>query len=221
MTAAPDRSTHNPSVVPRPRSFRAALIRQVTLWHWVSSSLCLGGMLLFTVTGITLNHASQISATPRVTKLDFTAPPPVRALLISGPAEGRHPMPPVLAAWLRETVNAPSGAQAEWNTGEVYISLPRPGGDAWITLERATGQAHYEKTDRGWISYFNDLHKGRHTGAVWSWYIDLLAAACLVFSLSGLILLQTDAAKRPSTWPLIGFSVLSPVLLLIFFLHRQ
>ncbi|NIV36045.1 MAG: hypothetical protein GWN58_43325, partial [Anaerolineae bacterium] len=26
-------------------------------WHWISSALCLVGMLLFSVTGITLNHA--------------------------------------------------------------------------------------------------------------------------------------------------------------------
>lgn len=178
-------------------------------------------MLLFTITGITLNHASQITAAPSTTKLDLVAPPPVRAILANGPADGRHPVPPVLADWLRTAVGAPGDGQAEWNAGEVYVSLPRPGGDAWITLERANGKAHYEKTDRGWISYLNDLHKGRHTGAAWSWYIDVLAAACLVFSLSGLILLQTHAAKRPSTWPLIGFSVLSPVLVLIFFLHRQ
>lgn len=31
-------------------------------WHWVSSALCLAGMLLFAVTGITLNHATDIEA---------------------------------------------------------------------------------------------------------------------------------------------------------------
>ena len=48
---------------------------------------------------------------------------------------------------------------------EVYLSLPRPGGDAWLRLNLADGEIEYERTDRGWLSYFNDLHKGRHTGA--------------------------------------------------------
>lgn len=35
-------------------------------WHWISSALCLVGMLLFSVTGITLNHAGQIESKPQV-----------------------------------------------------------------------------------------------------------------------------------------------------------
>jgi hypothetical protein len=177
-------------------------------------------MLLFTITGITLNHASQISSAPQIEKIDLLAPPTVLNALRIGPKEGRHPVPLAVSDWLGTVAAGPTQSQAEWSADEVYVSLPRPGGDAWITLDRTTGKAHYEKTDRGWIAYLNDLHKGRHTGTAWSWYIDLLAVACLVFSISGLILLQTHAAKRPSTWPLIGFSVLSPVLVLIFFLHR-
>src|SRR3546814_1996679 len=52
------------------------------------------------------------------------------------------------------------------------------------------------RTDRGWIAYLNDLHKGRHTGAAWSWFLDLFAVACLVFSLTGLVLLQMHAGQR-------------------------
>ena len=65
----------------------------------------------------------------------------------------------------------------------------RPGGDAFLTIDRAEGHVQYERTDRGWISYLNDLHKGRNTGAAWIWFIDIFAAACVVFSISGLCLL--------------------------------
>ena len=34
-------------------------------WHWISAALCLIGMIAFAVTGITLNHASQIPAPVR------------------------------------------------------------------------------------------------------------------------------------------------------------
>ena len=79
MTVAATSSSDAVSNVRTPRrSLRATIIRQVTLWHWVSSGICLGGMLLFTITGITLNHASAISATPVVHTREANAPPPVR-----------------------------------------------------------------------------------------------------------------------------------------------
>ena len=178
-------------------------------------------MLLFTITGITLNHATAISATPVVTNRTAEAPEAAKAAMDSVPRDtsGRQPLPTAVSEWIAREFGSAGDGIGEWSPDELYVSLPRPGGDAWVTVDRATGEAHYEKTDRGWISYLNDLHKGRHTGKAWSIYIDLLAVACLVFSISGLILLQVHSAKRPSTWPLIMLSVLTPVLVLIFFLH--
>ncbi|MCC7499238.1 MAG: PepSY-associated TM helix domain-containing protein [Bryobacterales bacterium] len=217
---------NHPVAPPRPpvprRSFRAALVRQVTLWHWVSSGITLGGMLLFTITGITLNHASQIPAEPVVRVREAAAPAPIAAALVPAPdeQEGRRPLPAAVAAWLAREFGSAGDGTGEWSPDEIYVSLPRPGGDAWVTVDRGTGLAHFEQTDRGWIAYFNDLHKGRHTGRAWSIYIDVLAVACLVFSFSGLILLQIHSAKRPATWPLVAFSLFVPFLVLIFFVHR-
>jgi hypothetical protein len=50
-------------------------------WHWISSALCLAGMLLFAVTGITLNHAGQIEARPSVHTLEKQMPEALRAQL--------------------------------------------------------------------------------------------------------------------------------------------
>ena len=219
QSAGPVNSPGKPGVQAR-RRFRSSLIRQVTLWHWVSSGICLGGMLLFTITGITLNHASTISAQPVVTTRELPAPPEVRdAIRDPQLDDGRHPLPSVAASWIAREFGSAGDGVGEWSVDELYVSLPRPGGDAWVSVDRASGAAFFEATDRGWISYFNDLHKGRHTGKSWSIYIDVLAVACLVFSLSGLILLQVHAAKRPSTWPLIVISVLTPLLVLLFFVH--
>ena len=43
-------------------------------WHWISSALCLIGMLGFAITGITLNHAGVIPAVPQVTSVETTVP---------------------------------------------------------------------------------------------------------------------------------------------------
>lgn len=129
-------------------------------------------------------------------------------------------LPVELRAWLEQTLDIRlAGREAEWSDGELYVALPRPGGDAWLSLSSETGELEYESTDRGWIAYFNDLHKGRHTGEAWSWFIDFFAVACVVFSLTGLLLLQRHAGNRPSTWPLVGLGLVMPLLLALLFIH--
>lgn len=187
-------------------------------WHWISSALCLVGMLLFAVTGITLNHAAQIEAKPDIVERQAELPEALQAELQARTPESGLPEP--LQQWIESELKLDlSDRDAEWSDGELYISLPRPGGDAWLSLDLASGELVYESTDRGWISYLNDLHKGRNTGAAWSWFIDIFAVACVVFSLTGLLLLQRHAAGRPTTWPLVGAGLVIPVLLALLFIH--
>lgn len=187
-------------------------------WHWISSALCLVGMLLFAATGITLNHAAQIEAQPRVTERQAELPQALQSQLLSQTPEAG--LPDALRQWLESELSIDlSDRNAEWSDGELYIALPRPGGDAWLSLTLENGELLYESTDRGWISYLNDLHKGRNTGTAWSWFIDIFAAACVVFSLTGLLLLQRHASGRPTTWPLVGAGLVIPLLLALLFIH--
>ncbi len=196
---------------------RAGWLRVMRRWHWISSALCLGAMMLFSLTGITLNHASQIPAKPRVTTLGAVLPGDV---LDSLRGVGGGALPGPLRSWLAEQWSLRVGPrEAEWSEGEVYLSLPRPGGDAWLSVTLDDGRIEYERTDRGWIAYFNDLHKGRNAGAVWGWFIDLFAVACLIFSVTGLVLLKLHASQRGATWPTVGLGVVMPLLLAILFIH--
>ena len=97
--------------------------------------------------------------------------------------------------------------------------MPKPGGDAWLTIELESGLLIYENTNRGVISYLNDLHKGRNTSDAWRWFIDFFSILCIVFSLSGLWLLVRYANQRPSTWPLVVAGAIFPVLILILSAH--
>ena len=187
-------------------------------WHWISSALCLAGMLLFALTGIALNHAGQIEGKAQVSNRIEPLPEPLlTSLLAETPESG---LTAELTEWLEDTLDIRlAGRDAEWSDGELYIGLPRPGGDAWLSLDLASGELEYETTDRGWIAYFNDLHKGRHTGAAWSWFIDLFSVACVIFSITGLLLLHRHAAGRPTTWPLTALGVVIPVVLALLFIH--
>ncbi len=205
-----------------PGARRAVWLRQLHQWHWISSAICLMAMLLFSVTGFTLNHASQIEARPAVTRQKATLPGPLRdklAAFAASHADAKQPLPDDIADWANKHFPVDvRGATAEWSEEDAYVALPRPGGDAWLRIG-ADGQAEYEKTDRGWISWLNDMHKGRNAGAVWSWFIDIFAGACLVFCITGFLILKYHAANRPSTWPVIGFGIVLPIVLALLFVH--
>jgi hypothetical protein len=205
-----------------PGARRALFLRQLHQWHWISSAICLLAMLLFSFTGFTLNHASQIEAKPQVTRQKAALPPALQnqlAAYAGSHADAKVPLPAELADWAEQTFPVQvRGVRAEWSEEDAYVALPRPGGDAWLRIG-ADGQAEYEKTDRGWISWLNDMHKGRNTGSVWSWFIDIFAIACLVFCITGFLILKYHAANRPSTWPVIGLGVLLPIVIALLFVH--
>lgn len=207
-------------VVAKESRGRARWIKLLHKWHWISSAICLVGMILFAWTGITLNHAGEIEAEVRAFSLNGVLPQHVLASLEEAEAGGEASLPPPVKAWVREElgVRLPS-VVAEWSDEEVYVALPRPGGDAWLRIDRKSGAVEYERMDRGWIAYLNDLHKGRHTGVVWSWFIDVFSIACLIFALTGLLLLQAHGRGRPMTWPVVGAGFVIPAVLALLFIH--
>lgn len=198
---------------------RGFWLRQLHQWHWISAAVCLVAMLLFSVTGITLNHAASIEATPQVEGGNTTMPASVLKSL-SNHDEGQAPLSATAIDWLNRSTPLRVGRQAaEWSADEIYLALPRPGGDGWISIDRESGAVEYERTGRGWVSYLNDLHKGRHTGAAWRWFIDVFAIASIVFTASGLFLLQMHARQRRSTWPWVALGVVIPLIIALVFIH--
>jgi hypothetical protein len=211
------------SPTPSSRKSRAFWLRQLHQWHWVSSAACLVGLLLFSLTGLTLNHAGWIGAKPEVTTTVADLP---RDILVALGArwdaarENNAELPDEVADWLAEAMSVQAANRpVEWSEDELYVSLPRAGGDAWLTIDRGTGSVTHELTDRGWISYLNDLHKGRNTGTAWRLFIDVFAVAALVFAITGLLLLKLHAPHRPSTWPMVGLGLALPFLLALLFIH--
>ncbi|MQA41622.1 hypothetical protein GEV02_26085 [Rugamonas sp. FT29W] len=202
---------------------RAVWLKHLHQWHWVSSAMCLMGMFLFSITGITLNHSSQIEAKPAVVRQQATVPAALTAQLRAYAAEhdgAKQPLPAAAEQWLLATWKVQAGGRAaEWAADEVYLPLPKAGGDAWVRIALEDGAAEFENTDRGWVSWLNDVHKGRNTGTAWNWFIDIFAGACLVFCITGLLILKFHAANRPFTWPMVGLGVLIPFVIALLFIH--
>lgn len=207
----------------RPPKIKKGFISLITIrkWHWMSSAICFVCMLLFSFTGITLNHAGDIESEPQTSHIKGTVP---SELLAEAAAAAEQPQPRLSATisdWFaqQQKINL-AGASVESNDGELYIPLTRPGGDAWLSIDTSSGEFEYESTDRGWISYFNDLHKGRNTGKAWVYFMDLFAVACIVFSITGFLLLQRYADTRRQTWPLLIAGLVLPVVFMMFLIHK-
>lgn len=194
--------------------------KQLHTWHWISAAVSLAGILVFSITGITLNHAASISAEPEVRTLEARLSAPARTALVTAPDSGLAPLPASVAEELADATGIAVGTRAaEWTADEAYVAVPGPGRDAWASIDRATGRIEAERTDRGAVAFLNDLHKGRNTGTAWFWFIDVLALASIIFTVTGLLLLQLHARKRPSTWPLVAAGTAVPVIVIVFFLH--
>ena len=193
--------------------------RTMHSWHWISAAICLAALLLFSITGVTLNHAASIGAAPQITTGNAQVPPDLLGEL-AGERSAADAVSPRIADWIEGQFDIDArAATIEWSEDELYLSAPGPGRDAWVSIERASGAARFEATERGWIAYFNDLHKGRNTGIAWTIFIDVAAAACVFFALTGLVLLWIQARQRTSTWPLVGGGVAILVVLMLVIAH--
>lgn len=235
MPTSPDSlSRRTPSASSTPASGHQAVARQqarrgnwlktLHQWHWISSAVSLFGMLMFAITGITLNHSGAIESRPVIETRTAAVPDAVaealRRMAADEDAPAERPLPADAAGWVAEALGiSVSGRDAEWSEEEIYLALPRPGGDAWLRLDLQGAEAEYELTDRGWIAWLNDLHKGRNSGEAWSWFIDIFAVACVVFSVTGLLILQVHAANRASVWPVVGLGIVLPTVLILLFVH--
>ena len=198
---------------------RAFWLKHFHQWHWISAAASLVGMALFSITGFTLNHAGWIAAKPEVTTSHAQLTPSLLQTLKGAAGNGKG-IPANVDNWLSNQLSVRTrAASAEWSENEVYVSLPRPGGDAWLTIDLESGEVTHELTDRGWLAYFNDLHKGRNAGAVWSLFIDVFAVATLIFATTGLLLLKMHATHRPTTWPMVGLGLVVPLIVALLFIH--
>lgn len=220
-----DSPTTPPAPAP-PRSNRAQRAwwtKQFYVWHWVSSAICLASMLLFAITGITLNHAGSITAEPQISETIATLPAELLAQIVPDENETgdfKDALPRDLRHWLDHELDIHVGGRnAEWSPVDIYVDLPRPGGDGWMSIDRESGELIHETTKRGFIAYLNDLHKGRDTGDEWILFMDVFSVASVIFCLTGLALLVVHAKRRPSTWPVVIAGIVLPIAVILIFVH--
>lgn len=137
-------------------------------------------MVLFGVTGFTINHEDWFAADPiRTEQREGTVP---RDLLAK--QDYLH-----VVENLRQSMGI-QGAMENFadDNAELAITFKRPG-EIWdLTVDKATGKVSGRSEQYGLVAILNNLHRGRYTGAAWRVVIDISALLIVLACLTGFIL---------------------------------
>ena len=182
--------------------------------HWVSSALGLASLLFFSVTGITLNHPDWFSGKHSLETQEVLLSPQWLVEFQSYDDVARLQQ---LTAELDNRWGLGVPRVIEQDDFEWVLDYQRPGGLSTVVLALDTGQLSLERVNDGLVATINDLHKGRHSGLAWFYLIDVVAVICILFAITGLLLLYVHARKRRSTWPLVGLGTVLPLILYMVF----
>ena len=104
-------------------------------------------------------------------------------------------------------------------TAAAAVAGPALAADLTVSVEipRLSVAAYHRPYVAVWIERPDNT--AVRTMAVWFWFIDVFAVACIVFAVTGFGLTWLHARQRPSTWPLLGLGLLIPVVIALIFIH--
>lgn len=173
--------------------------RTVQLWarrlHIYVSMALLLVVLFFSVTGITLNRPQLFERSePSVEQFELALPASMFPSKEGRVDSNKDELLDFLqAAGVSGTAsNLDVYTEYEDNElviGEVTLDYKAPGYNAAVFIDITTLTAEIETTDYGFVALLNDLHKGRNSGEVWRWFIDITAVLMIFFVLTGVCLL--------------------------------
>lgn len=181
-------------------SKKAKQMFSLSRWLHIYISCALFTLLLFfCITGITLNHLDWATHNDADIK---SYPLPEDLVVLS--ADDDYPIKKIqhfLEAKLG--LKKPKSIDFALDIGEITYDYPLPSGYAFVTVFLEDKSMEVESVHGGLLAILNDLHKGRHSGIVWSWVIDITAVLIGLFTFTGIIiLLQNAKHRRQALWVL-------------------
>jgi hypothetical protein len=149
-------------------------------------------IFFFSLTGITLNHTewfedqqktNTIKGKMNVNWVNTSDTLKIAKLEIVELLRSRHKISVTMSEFLIDDY-------------QCTISFSGPGYTADAFVDRENGSYELTETVTGIWGVLNDLHKGRDTGKVWKWVIDISAVLMILVSLTGLLMLFFLKKKR-------------------------
>ncbi len=180
-------------------------------------------LLLFCVTGILLNHSQWLSGGRVDGSRELIVPEHISMRLAKGASDvfTRPPLAEIQAYLLQNhNLKKVSDISLDEESGEIIFDYKLPAGYAAVVVDVNLVQMtlDYRKGSIG--SLVNDLHKGRNSGPVWSWVIDLSAGFMVFFSITGMVILFQNRKYKRMGLVLAMLGTLSPLCVYWFFVPR-
>jgi len=144
-------------------------------------------VLLFAVTGLTLNHDDFGWSEPTTSTTTLTVP---GALMDRSDQEA-------IGQYLRGALRLQAPAMKfRLDPDEIDVTFTAPGSRTEVMIHRPDGAARVESESRGLFAKLDDLHKGLDTGNVWSLVIDVTAVLLIFSSVTGILTLVSLPKRR-------------------------
>lgn len=179
--------------------------------HVYISTLLFSLLMFFSITGITLNHLEWLPKDSAAKAQEITLPESMAASLAKQPESQLA----AVEEYLVKHYGLPKARSIDFDRelGEINYDFPLPAGFAFALVDIETATIIVESERQHFWLLMNDLHKGRHTGEVWSWLIDLSAGFMMFFALTGLVILFQQKRRKRAGMVLTLAGTLTPLLL--------
>jgi hypothetical protein len=144
-------------------------------------------ILLFAITGLTLNHTDSAFHSRSSDSKKISLPEDVV----------RNPDQEKVSSQLRTMLGmkAPVTLYKEF-PDEIEVLFTAPGSRTHVVINRQDQTAAVEIESRGWLGKLEDLHKGHDAGRVWAWIIDIVAVLLATSAVTGIITLASLPGRR-------------------------
>jgi len=163
-------------------------------WLHIYLSTALFSLLLFfCASGLVLNNMHWLDDTGTESQLEVELPQDWDWQNQDLPV-----LMPKISIWLSKEYNLPHPRSVEFDPdfGEIIVDYSLPAGGALATILVHEQSLLLEYQQNHWMNIWTDLHKGRHSGTVWSWVLDISAVLMLLFAVTGFVILFQNRKKR-------------------------
>lgn len=165
--------------------FRIELFKQSRMLHAYLSAFAFLALIFFSLTGMLLNHPKWFEAgKPAGDEQQLTL---LKAELAAAQATA-EPLRALAAAVGHQHPLRGEYTSGEVIDGEAHIRLEGATGKSDLIVNLADGSTEVTVQRASAATLMRDLHRGKHSGTVWSWLIDITAVLVFALSVLGYVL---------------------------------
>jgi uncharacterized protein len=200
----------------RGRVSRGWIYRQLRLWHGYLSALAFVALILFSVTGILLNHPQDPASA------GGAAIKPQTSVLKLAPDElkrvrGAKSPPRELAGVVGGRAHLVGAfMDGEASGSDVFVRLQGVRGTSDLVGHLDTGEVEVTVEEAGALAVLNELHRGERASPAWRFAIDAIAVTLIVMSVLGYLIFLTLRFRLMTALALTGLSAAVLVALFLF-----